>query len=580
MAILDNNQSNSAKYALVQPYIKSRFGGTMMLQSRVIHNVYNASHNVIEFFETYLDLIIAMCLMKHMYAVRINPNGFELRARCKKQYQFTEFINPGSLSIAVCSKAKSYNHKNHEFVLTEELFDSYLECKPIRNPNYVPKQDHWIVQILKGTWDATEPITTKTNIDEVNTSPNIIPVPIPPPEQSIMDITIDRTSIEVLSQKLFGPYQPCDINAISISNDINNYLDIQVVQYQDDGNNLYTYIPVSRKDISSQEYSYLNELRVFKTRHDNNIVSVSNNCFSQIEFIQTLEIIEADATDEQSIPDEQIESSVLPITVVPIVPSNVGADIVQTRNDMVKKYFDQHQPCLITSIDYSNVQGNLYSINMTKKGGESINILIPTSSVHERERNFFTEFQNKLIKKQFIRIINNRITFSDISDIKFFDEQVIVPTYEPIVYPDIEVDEPDEVLWRQLELVFITVDNTDDEFNLELEPLPMPKPVFKTIVRKFFYETFKNAPIDKTLTFAIQNQGRIVVLHYDDTINPKGKKILYGSPLTEFDVGIQKIMNDCATKGIKFFNSNSRLIAQAYCNQTNSIVTKEYISLV
>jgi hypothetical protein len=573
MAILDNNYNTVPKYALVQPYIKSRFGGTMMLKSRVVRNVLDASHDVIEYFETYLDLVIALCLMKHMYAVRINPTGFELRASCKKQFQFAEFINPGSLSIAVCSKAKSYNRKNHEFVLTEELFDSYLECKPIPNPNYVPRQDHWIVQILKGTWDATEP---KTIIDEVITSPTIKPDPIPPPAISIMDIT----TLEVLSQKLFGPYQPCDINAISISNDVDNYLDIQVVQYQDDGNNIYSYIPVARKDINSDEYSYLNELRLFKLRHDNNIVSVSNNCFGQIEFIQTLEILEADVDDIQSIPDEIIEDSILPLTVVPIVASNVGTDIVQTRNDMVKKYFDQHQPCLITSIDFSSNAGSLYSINMTKKGCENINILVPTSSVHERERNFFTEFQNKLSKQQFIRVINNRITFSDINDIKFFDEQVIAPINELIVYPEIEDDEVDEVLWKQLELVFITVDNTDDEFNIALEPLPMPKPQFKSIVRKFFFDTFKDTNPDHTLTFAIQNQGRIVVLHYDDTINPRGKKILYGSPLTEFDVGIQKILIDCAQKGIKFFNSHSRLIAHAYCNHTNSIVTKEFISLV
>ena len=600
MAILnDIKDLNKGKYALVQPVVKSILGKSSFRKSRIVHSHATDSSVVIDYLMTFVDVVYAMCIAQHNYGVRVYPNHYELRGQYSKNSQY---LYPKDINIVSCSKTQPKSDEYQEFVFDEVLFDSYIECKPIQNPNYVIKQDHWVIQVLKGQWDATP------NQEVHATQNQELPNQSQPPNLTFLD-SMDSFSSEALSQKLFGQYQPCDISSIQISKNVLVSFDIQVVQYLD-GQKIYSYIPVPPNIITKEEYDYLNELIVFKDLNRNNNIAVSNDTFIQIEFVDDSyevdddtnpnidldELPTLDVTIEDGIEVDNIDNIVdeydqLPISIDDFTDfdddSSESSDIeVKSRNDMAVKYFGNYQPCLINSIEYSDLTGSLYTIKLINEDGMQT-IHIPTYLVRERDRNFFTEFINNLSKLRFVRVFCDKIEFNSSYDVKFFTEHYREPQkvedinnisinttiQEPTSIPEV-IKKP--ITYRQLELVFITNYSIDDEEDIQLEPIPIV-PSFKVQVRKFFVATFKDAPQFTKLTFALQNDGRSVVLHYQSLTH--GKRILYGTAITDFDIGIQELLVKIVNKYIEFFNLNNVLWAKTYCKKTQKYITKRFIDL-
>jgi hypothetical protein len=583
MAILNDISSN--KYMLVEPIVYARNGKYKTLKKRIVHINFDNPCNVLDYFKSFLEVITFLCLEGDMYSARVNPNGFELRGYVPWRYQNSEKFNPAIITVKVCPKTKAIDNSLIEFVFDEDMFDDYLDSKPIVNPQYVYKQEHWIVQIFKGTWDATP-----AKVEAVIAEPEVLQVTIPD--------NIEVLSVVALSQKLFKNFMPCDINVIALSKSKEVALDIQVVQYSDDGTPLYSYLPVTNEMITIPEYAFLNELRVFKELNPSNTLSVHNDGFSQVEFIQTVdyevpvdeEVCQLIAELDELIAEQRQQA----IDSIP-TPTDVTNLEVVKRNDMAAKFFAVYQPCVVTGLEFSTIPGNLYSLNLIKRSRDGHNypmsILIPTNSVREKDRNFFTEFENNLRKDRFVRIDKNCISFVDDNSLAFVEDYVepyVEPNIEPIavqpVLDDVCSDQDDlddDKIWFQLDLMLIPIDNTDDE-DIMFEPLPEPKKQLskKEVVKNFFYQTFNNTPEFQTLTFALQQEGHVVVLHQDDMIYPCGKKILYGCKLLDFDPRIRDVIQMCINKGIHFYNINQTLFGKVFDEDGGIVETREFMSLL
>jgi hypothetical protein len=586
MAIL--NDVNSYKYMLVEPILVGRNGNSKTLKKRIIRVNHSKTSNVVDYFQNFLEVITYLCLEVGMYSARVNPDSFELRGYAHNRYINTATLNPSQIQVKVCSKAKPMNNKQIEFVIDEDMFDNYLEGKPILNPQYVYKKEPWIVQIFKGSQVKTQP-----QIELVVDEPQVINAEV----QSNFEVF----SVAALSQKLFKNFMPCDINAISLSKADNLALDIQVVQFSIDQDNTYTYIPVSSEMLTTLEYDFLNQLRVFKEQNPNNTLSVFNDGFSQEEFIQTVEFEETPVESKELINDLDIVLDTVitePIPMIfefkpepdPIV-SKVASIEVFKRNDMSSKFFAAYQPCVVTSVEFSNIPGNLYSvklINRASNGNDNLlTILIPTNSVHDKDKNFFTEFENKLKRNQYVRIINNHISFVNNTSLDFVDDYVEPITAKPVTTKASSKVESVEIKTnQQIEMISvsvdITIDNIDDQEDIMFEPLPKPKEKLtaKEVIKNFFYNTFKASPQDQVLTFALQNEGRNIVLHQDDIIYPCGKKILYGCKFLEFDSRIREIIKLCISKKIHFYNIDSTLVGKIYDDDGVLIDTRTFMSLI
>jgi hypothetical protein len=330
-------------------------------------------------------------------------------------------------------------------------------------------------------------------------------------------------------------------------------------------------------------------LRVFKELNPANTLSVHDNSFSQVEFIQTIDFIEPVEEEVDQLMAELDELIAYQrqqaIDSLP-TPTDVTDIEVLKRNDMVAKFFAVYQPCVVTALEFSSIPGNLYSLSLIKRSRDGhdypMNILIPTNSVREKERNFFTEFENNLRKDRFVRIDNNCISFVDDKSLEFVEDYVepiaVQPILNEVCYDQDDLD--DDKIWFQLDMMLIPEDNIDDE-DIMFEPLPEPKIQLskKEVIKNFFYQTFKDTPEFQVLTFALQNEGRDIVLHQDDIIYPCGKKILYGCKFLDFDPRIRDIIAMCINKKIHFYNINQTLFGKVFDDDGGIIETRLFMSL-
>jgi hypothetical protein len=138
----------STKYQLVKPYAWSRFGGTKVLKEQIVLNGQVEKFELVQSFATFLEVIVFMCLNAKYFGARLEPDLYHLRVTTHLRNINKQFIEFNEFKIVACAKTDPYDPKLLSFELDELSFDNYLQCKPITNICYRPKEDSWFKTIV------------------------------------------------------------------------------------------------------------------------------------------------------------------------------------------------------------------------------------------------------------------------------------------------------------------------------------------------------------------------------------------------------------------------------------------------
>jgi hypothetical protein len=138
----------TTKYQLIKPHAWSRFGGTKVLKEQIVLAGQVEKFHLIQSFETFLEVIVHMCLNAKLYGARLEPDLYHLRVVTPLRNIHKQFIEFNELKIVACAKTDPYDPKQLSFELDELSFDNYLQCKPITNICYRPKEDNWFKTIV------------------------------------------------------------------------------------------------------------------------------------------------------------------------------------------------------------------------------------------------------------------------------------------------------------------------------------------------------------------------------------------------------------------------------------------------
>jgi hypothetical protein len=138
----------STKYQLIKPYAWSRFGGTKVLKEQIVLNGQVENFELVQSFATFLEVIVFMCLNAKHFGARLEPDLYHLRVTTHLRNINKQFIEFNEFKIVACAKTDPYDPKQLSFELDELSFDNYLQCKPITNICYRPKEDSWFKTIV------------------------------------------------------------------------------------------------------------------------------------------------------------------------------------------------------------------------------------------------------------------------------------------------------------------------------------------------------------------------------------------------------------------------------------------------